>query len=107
MKAIVYKEYGSPEVLQLAEVEKPTPKDDEVLIKVHAVKATKADCKMRSFKFAVKWFWLPLRIAMGLYKPKKHILGGYIAGEVESVGKDVSKFKKGDQIWCCDNFCAA
>ena len=98
MKGIVYTKYGSPDVLQLKEVEKPIPKDDEVLIKVHAAEVTKADCELRSFHFPVKWFWLPLRIAMGLIKPKKQILGGYFAGEVESVGKDVSKFKKRDQI---------
>jgi NADPH:quinone reductase-like Zn-dependent oxidoreductase len=69
------------------------------LIKVHAAEATKTDCELRSFNFPVKWFWLPLRIAMGLIKPKKQILGGYFAGEVESVGKDVSKFKKGDQVF--------
>ena len=96
MKGVVYTKYGSPDVLQLKEVEKPAPKDDEVLIKVHAAEATKADCELRSFNFPVKWFWLPLRIAMGLIKPKKQILGGYFAGKVESVGKDVSKFKKGD-----------
>ncbi len=99
MKGVVYTKYGSPDVLQLKEVEKPIPKDDEVLIKVHAAEATKADCELRSFNFPVKWFWLPLRIAMGLIKPKKQILGGYFAGEVESVGKDVSKFKKGDQVF--------
>ncbi len=99
MKAVVYAKYGSPNVLQLKEVEKPIPNDDEVLIKVHAAEATKADCELRSFNFPVKWFWLPLRIAMGLIKPKKQILGGYFAGEVESVGKDVSKFKKEDQIF--------
>ena len=99
MKAIVYTKYGSPDVLHMKEVEKPTPKDNEVLIKVHAAEATKGDCEMRSFNFPVKWFWLPLRIALGLIKPKRQILGGYFAGEVESVGKDVSKFKKGDQIF--------
>ena len=99
MKAIVYTKYGSPDVLQLKEVEKPTPKDDEVLIKVHASEVTKADCEMRSFNFQVKWFWLPLRVALGLIKPKKQILGGYFAGEVESVGKDVSKFMMRDQIF--------
>jgi NADPH:quinone reductase-like Zn-dependent oxidoreductase len=99
MRAIVYTKYGSPDVLQAKEVEKPTPKDDEVLIKVHAAEVTKADCELRSFNFPVKWFWLPMRIAMGLIKPKKQILGGYFAGEVESVGKDVSKFKKGDQVF--------
>ena len=99
MKAVVYTKYGSPDVLQLEEVEKPVPRADEVLIRVHAAEATKADCELRSFSFQVKWFWLPLRIAMGLIKPKRQILGGYFAGEVESVGKDVSKFKKGDQIF--------
>jgi len=99
MKAIVYTKYGSPDVLQLKEVEKPTPKDDEVLIKVHASEVTKADCEMRSFNFQVKWFWLPLRFALGLIKPKKQILGGYFSGEVESVGKDVSKFMMRDQVF--------
>ena len=99
MKAVVYTKYGSPDVLQLKEVEKHAPRDNEVLIKVHAAEATKTDCELRSFNFPVKWFWLPLRIAMGLIKPKKQILGGYFAGEVESVGKEVSKFKKGDQVF--------
>lgn len=99
MKAIVYTKYGSPDVFQIKEVEKPAPKDDEVLIKVHASEVTKADCEMRSFNFQVKWFWLPLRVALGLIKPKKQILGGYFAGEVESVGKEVSKFMMGDQIF--------
>ena len=75
MKAVVYTKYGSPDVLELKEVEKPVPKDDEVLIKVHAAEATKTDCELRSFNFPVKWFWLPLRIAMGLIKPKKQRLG--------------------------------
>ena len=99
MRAIVYTKYGAPDVLQVKEVEKPKPEIDELLIKVHAAEATKADCELRSFKFAVKWFWLPLRIAMGLTRPRNHILGGYFSGEIEAVGKDVSKFKKGDQIF--------
>ena len=99
MKAVIYEKYGSPDVLQIKDVEKPTPKDDEVLIKVHAAEVTKADCEMRSFNFQVKWFWLPLRVALGLIKPKRQILGGYFSGEVESVGKNVSKFIKGDQIF--------
>jgi len=101
MKAIVYTKYGSPDVLLIKEVEKPTPKDNEILIQVHAAEATKGDCEMRSFNFQVKWFWLPLRIALGLIKPKRQILGGYFAGEVESVGKDVAMFKKGDRIFGC------
>ncbi len=99
MKAIVYTKYGAPEVLEIKEIEKPEPVDDEILIRIHAVEATKADCELRSFNFAVKWFWLPLRVAMGMSKPKKQVLGGYFAGEVETVGKDVSKFKRGDQVF--------
>ena len=99
MKAIVYRKYGSPDVLHLEEVEKPAPKDRELLIRVRAAEATKSDCEMRSFNFPVKWFWLPLRLALGPFKPKRTILGGYFAGEVEAVGKGVSKFEVGDQIF--------
>ncbi len=99
MKAIVYKRYGPPEVLQIDEIEKPFPLDDEVLIKIFAAEATKSDCEMRSFKFAVKWFWLPLRIGLGIKRPKRQILGGYFAGEVESFGKNVSRFSAGDQVF--------
>ena len=99
MKAIVYEKYGAPEVLQIRQIEKPGPEHDEVLIKIHAAEATKADCEMRSFKFAVKWFWLPLRLAIGISKPKKQVLGGYFAGVVEAIGRDVSKFKQGDQVF--------
>ncbi len=99
MKAIVYTKYGAPDVLQVKEIEKPNPKDNEVLIQIHAAEATKADCELRSFNFPVKWFWLPLRIMMGITKPKRQVLGGYFAGEVESVGKDVSKFRRGDQVF--------
>jgi len=99
MKAIVYTKYGPPDVLQVKEVDKPVLKDDEILIKIRAAEVTKADCEMRSFNFQVKWFWLPLRIFLGIFKPKRHVLGGYFAGEVESVGKEVSKFVIGDQVF--------
>lgn len=99
MKAIVYTEYGSSDVLQIKEIEKPQPKNDEVLIKVHSTEVTKADCEMRSFNFAVKWFWLPLRLAWGVFKPKKQVLGGYFSGEIEDIGKNVSRFVIGDQVF--------
>jgi NADPH:quinone reductase-like Zn-dependent oxidoreductase len=99
VKAIVYTEYGTPDVLQVKEVEKPCLNDDEILIRVHAAEVTKADCEMRSFRFQVKWFWLPLRIALGIIKPKRKILGGYFAGEVASVGKNVTRFHNGDQVF--------
>ena len=99
MKAITYSEYGPPEVLQVEEVDKPVLKDDELLIRVRAAEATKADCEMRSFKFSVKWFWLPLRLALGVTKPRRQILGGYFSGEIEAVGKSVTSFSAGDQVF--------
>ncbi|MDB4584000.1 NAD(P)-dependent alcohol dehydrogenase [Draconibacterium sp.] len=99
MKAILYHEYGAAEVLQVMEIEKPVPADDQIRIRVHAVEVTKADCEMRSFQFAVQWFWLPLRVAAGITRPKKPILGGYFSGVVGSVGKDVSSYKPGDEVF--------
>jgi NADPH:quinone reductase-like Zn-dependent oxidoreductase len=101
MKAIVYSEYGAADVLRVTEIGKPVPEDDEICIRVHAVEVTKADCEMRSFKFAVQWFWIPLRIAVGITRPKKPVLGGYFSGVVDSVGKDVSSFKPGDEVFGC------
>ena len=98
MKAIVFQKYGAPDVLQLEEVEKPAPKDDEVLIKIHAATVTAGDCELRSFTFPIL-FWLPLRIMFGLTGPRRKILGQELAGEIESVGKHVTLFKKGDQVF--------
>lgn len=86
-------------MLKLAEVEPPAPATNEILIKIHAVEATKADCEMRSFRFAVKWFWLPLRLAFGIRKPRNKILGAYFAGEVESVPQTCSRLKVGDKVF--------
>ena len=99
MKAIVYKEYGSPDVLHSAEIEEPSSKDNELLIRVRTVEATKADCEIRSFNFPVKWFWLPLRLLLEVRKPKRQVLGGYFAGEVESVGRNVTKFQAGNAVF--------
>ncbi len=106
MKAIVYTEYGSPDVLQLKEVAKPAPKENEILIKVHAASVTYGDLLARNFKAVTSKtfnmpgiFLLPARMAFGVSKPKINVLGAEMAGEVEAVGRDVARFKKGDQVF--------
>ncbi len=86
-------------MLRLSEVRKPVPKDDEVLIRVRAAEATKSDCEMRSFTYSVKWFWLPLRIALGVRRPRRQILGGYFSGEIEAVGTEVTTLSVGDEVY--------
>ncbi len=97
MKAIVYRRFGSPDVLEVKEIPKPAPKDREVLIKVHAITVTAADWRARARK-APKGFGLVVRLVFGFSRPRKPILGGELSGEVESVGRAVSKFKVGDQV---------
>jgi 2-desacetyl-2-hydroxyethyl bacteriochlorophyllide A dehydrogenase len=99
MKAIVHTKYGPPDELQLKEVEKPVPKEDEVLIKIHATTVTTSDCNMRDLTFVPKLFHLPMRMQFGFLKPKINILGFDLAGDVEAVGKDVTRFKIGDQVF--------
>jgi NADPH:quinone reductase-like Zn-dependent oxidoreductase len=104
MKAIVYTKYGPPDVLQLKEVEKPTPKDDEVLIRVYATTVTSGDPQLRAFKnnlppVPALIYWLPMRMMLGFRGPRKKILGMELAGEIEAVGKDVKQFKEGDQVF--------
>jgi NADPH:quinone reductase-like Zn-dependent oxidoreductase len=98
MKAIVYEKYGSPEVLELQELAKPAPRDNEVLVKVLATTVTAGDSRMRSFTVPLT-FWLPARMMLGIRKPKNSVLGMELAGEVEAVGKEVKKFKVGDYIF--------
>jgi len=100
MKAITYTRYGPPDVLQLTEVEKPTPKDNEILVKVHATTVNAAVMIMRKGVHpSSKFFSFMLRMMYGFKKPKKPILGYEFSGEIESVGKDVTLFKKGDQVY--------
>ncbi len=106
MKAIVYTEYGPPEVLQLKEVEKPIPKDNEVLIRVYATSVNYGDLVARNFKNVTPrqlnmpfLFWLIAKISFGLRKPNVKILGSEFAGEIAATGKDVKLFKEGDQVF--------
>src|SRR5437773_10692253 len=98
MKAIICTRYGPPEVLELREVEKPIPKDNEVLMRVHAATVTKGDCELRSLNLPLLWK-LFVRIGRGFRRRSKKILGQELAGEVVSVGKAVRLVKKGDQVF--------
>ncbi len=106
MKAIVYAKYGSPDVLQLKEIEKPAPKGNEVLVRVYATTVNYGDITARDFgnvtpgKFNMPFlFWLGARVFFGLRKPRIRILGSEFAGEVESVGNDVKLFSRGDPVF--------
>jgi NADPH:quinone reductase-like Zn-dependent oxidoreductase len=99
MKAVVWTKYGSPDVLQLKEVEKPAPNADEVLIRIYATTVTAGDCEIRNLKLPV-FISFPMRIWLGFIKPRKNTIPGTeLAGEIEAVGKDVKRFKEGDQVF--------
>src|SRR5512146_1742511 len=101
MKAIVSEKYGAPDVLQIRDVEKPTPKDNEVLVKVYATTVTIGDTIMRSLNLPPipSWQKFMARLILGWRKPKRPILGMELAGEVESVGRKVTRFKPGDPVF--------
>jgi len=98
MKAIMWAKYGPPEVLQLQEVEKPTPKAGEVLIRIYATTVTAGDCEMRSLQLPLG-YQLMLRLGFGFRRPRNKIPGTEVAGEIEAVGKDVRSFNEGDQVF--------
>ena len=100
MKAIVHTKFGPPDELQLKEVEKPTPEDHEVLIRVRATTVTSTDCNVRNFTFVPWVFQVPARLFMfGVFKPRIKILGIDLAGEIEAVGKNVKRFSEGDHVF--------
>ncbi|MFC2010805.1 alcohol dehydrogenase catalytic domain-containing protein, partial [Chloroflexota bacterium] len=97
MKAIVCTKYGPPDVLELKEVEKPTPKDNEVLVKIYATTVNRTDCAtIRAKPFLA-------RLITGIFKPKKQIPGTEFAGEIEAVGKNVTSYKVGDKVFGFDD----
>ncbi|WP_221412620.1 NAD(P)-dependent alcohol dehydrogenase [Fulvivirga lutimaris] len=98
MKAVVCTKYGPPEVLQIQEVEKPIPKDNEVLVKIYATTVSAADYRVRGFNFPAS-IRLPVRLLVGFKRPRKSVLGMELSGKIESIGKNVSSFKKGDQVF--------
>ena len=105
MKAIIWTKYGPPEVLKLKEIEKPTPKDNEILIKIHAANVTMGDCEMRNLQFSGLLKFL-MKLGIGFKKPrrKNFILGQEFSGEVEDVGTRVTQFKRGDQVFAHAGF---
>jgi NADPH:quinone reductase-like Zn-dependent oxidoreductase len=103
MRAIVCTDYGPPEVLRLQEVEKPTPKGQDVLIKIYATTVTVSDCIIRSGKVRAL-LWLPMRLIVGFTKPRQGVLGMVLAGEVKAVGKAVRRFHAGDQVYAMNPF---
>ena len=98
MRAIVCTKYGPPNVLQLREVHKPSPRDRELLVKIRATTVTSSDCIVRGFKLPLP-MWIPARIALGLRGPRKAILGVELAGEIEAIGRSVERFRVGDRIF--------
>jgi len=102
MKAIVCTKYGPPEVLHLIEVDKPTPKDNEVLVKIFATSVTTGDCNARGFSFIPPGLGLLARLMLGLRKPRITVLGGVLSGKIEAVGRNVKLFTEGDQVFGID-----
>jgi len=98
MRAVLCTDYGPPDVLRLGDVAKPVPKDDEVLIRIRATTVSAADCELRRFEFA-PWVWLPMRLAFGIRRPRRPVLGQELAGDIESVGRDVRSLAIGDRVF--------
>lgn len=98
MNALVYENYGDAAVMSVAKRPRPSPAAGEIQVRVRAVEITKTDCELRSFRFSVLWFWLPLRLAVGLFRPRRQILGVYFSGTVTALGEGVPDFRVGDAV---------
>src|SRR5665647_2164569 len=98
MRAVVCTDYGPPDVLQLRDVLKPVPKDNEVLVRIRVTTVGAADCELRRFDFGL-WIWVPIRLSFGIRRPRQPVLGQELAGDIESVGKDVRSLRKGGRVF--------
>lgn len=98
MRAVVCTDYGAPDLLQLRDVPKPVPKDNEVLFRIRATTVSAADCGLRRFDFA-PWIWVPMRLAFGIRRPRRRVLGQELAGDVDAVGGKVRSFRNGDRVF--------
>jgi NADPH:quinone reductase-like Zn-dependent oxidoreductase len=98
MKAAVCTAYGPPDVLEIRDVPKPVPKDDEVLVRIRATTVSAADCELRRFDFA-PWIWVPMRLGFGIRKPRRRVLGQDLAGDVEAIGTEVKSLRTGDRVF--------
>lgn len=99
MKAVIWTKYGPPEVLQIVELEKPIPQENEVLIRVRAATVFPGDAEIRRFDVPFWAMWLPMRLFLGILKPTRiKVLGQEVAGDIEAVGKDVKRLKPGDKV---------
>ncbi|MFC3702158.1 NAD(P)-dependent alcohol dehydrogenase [Reinekea marina] len=96
---MTYRKYGPSSVLKVEEIARPNTKPEHYEICVRAAEVTKADCELRSFNFPVKWFWLPLRLAIGVFKPRNSVLGGYFSGTISKASESDSRFKVGDAVF--------
>jgi NADPH:quinone reductase-like Zn-dependent oxidoreductase len=99
MKAIVCTKYGPPEVLKIVEADKPLPKKNEILIKIKAIAVTSGDCRMRAFDVPIWYFKIPMRLMLGIFKPRKPIQGLWLSGEIEETGTEIVKFSVNQQIY--------
>jgi NADPH:quinone reductase-like Zn-dependent oxidoreductase len=98
MRAIVCTGYGPPDVLQLRDVRKPVPRDNEVLVRIRATTVSTADCELRRFDFA-PWIWVPMRLGFGIRRPRRRVLGQEFAGDVDAAGSKVRSFRTGDRVF--------
>ncbi len=104
MRAAVYRKYGPPSVLHLDELETPSPGPGEILLRVAATEVTKSDCELRKMRFPVAWLSIPLRLVFGWFRPRRPVLGAYLAGTVVSRGDRVTRFEVGDAVYGSTGF---